>query len=66
MLFEVPAGWTRGEPIAFYGGGPRYRCSRNVKACPLSDFDPNVEISITFESEQETHDFRNWWYETSL
>lgn len=57
---EVPDGWTRGEPVIFFGGGPRYACSRDALAHPVGTFGKD-EIAITFDSKAEAEAFRDWW-----
>lgn len=63
MSFEVPKGWTRGEPLTFYGGdGPNYGCSRNPQSVLDFPSDPSEEVALKFSSRGDMLAFKHWWY----
>lgn len=53
---KVPDGWVKGEPLLWWGGGPRYACSARRTLG-----EPAPEYMVTFDNLSDAEAFRNWW-----
>lgn len=59
-MFEIPKGWTRGQPLRCMRKGDQFAFFRAAEGMGRG-FDPTV-MSVEIDGEDVAQNFVDWWY----